>query len=75
MWKKDKLKKQIMFLEEHPTYGACFTWVDIINENDEVNNSEWLGLYHRFISNNRNENSWLRTLFFQGNFFVHLVHA
>ena len=69
VWKKDKLKKQIMFLEEHPTYGACFTWVDIINENDEVNNSEWLGLYHRFISSNRDENSWLRTLFFQGNFF------
>lgn len=69
VWKKDKLKKQIMFLEEHLTYGACFTWVDIINENDEVNNSEWLGLYHRFISSNRDENSWLRTLFFQGNFF------
>ena len=69
VWNKDKLQKQVMFLEEHPMYGACFTWADIIDENDVVNNIEWIGLYHRFISNNRDANRWLRKLFFQGNFF------
>ena len=69
VWEKDKLEKQIMFLEEHPMYGVCFTWADIIDEDDHVNNTEWIGLYHRFTSSNRDANSWIRKLFFQGNFF------
>lgn len=69
IWKRDKIQKQIMFLEEHPSYGACFTWVDIIDEHENINNDAWLGLYQRFSSCNMDENSWLRKLFFQGNFF------
>lgn len=36
MWKSDKLEKQIAFLESHPEYDACFTWVETINEDSKV---------------------------------------
>ena len=39
VWKEDKIEKQVSFLEEHPTYGICFTWVDIIDENNNLSNN------------------------------------
>ena len=69
IWKADKIKKQICFLEEHPSYGASFTWVDIIDENEDINNTKWSELYYRFCSCNMKADAWIRKMFFQGNFF------
>ncbi|MBQ5995343.1 MAG: glycosyltransferase [Clostridia bacterium] len=32
VWKPNKLERQVKFLEEHPEYGACFSFVDVIDE-------------------------------------------
>ena len=32
VWKPHKLERQVKFLEEHPEYGACFSFVDVIDE-------------------------------------------
>ena len=31
VWVPDKIEKQLRFLEENPEYGACFSYVDIID--------------------------------------------
>lgn len=31
IWEKDKIEQQIDFLEDHPEYGACFTWLTLID--------------------------------------------
>ena len=50
--KQTKWKKQITFLEEHPTYNLCFSWADIIDENGQNRNRENKELYQRFCSGN-----------------------
>lgn len=69
VWKPDKLEKQISFMEEHPDYSVCFTWVDIIDENGELNNAKWGGLYKKFCWDNMEWNQWSRKLITEGNFF------
>lgn len=69
VWKRDKLKRQVSFLEQHLTYGACFTGVDIVNEYDKLINNQWSGLYSRFNGYNTTTENWIRKLFFYGNFF------
>lgn len=32
MWKSDMLEKQVGFLEEHSQYGACFSFVEVLDE-------------------------------------------
>lgn len=36
VWRPDKLEKQVAFLEEHPDTGACFTWGEVIDENQTI---------------------------------------
>lgn len=69
VWKKDKLEKQISFLEEHPSYSVCFTWADIVDENGALNNEKWGGLYARFSRDNMEANQWSRKLIMEGNYF------
>lgn len=69
VWKLDKLEKQISFLEEHPDYSVCFTWADIIDENGDLNNAKWSGLYERFCRDNLEGNQWSRKLIEEGNYF------
>ncbi len=37
LWEKDKIEKQVKFLEEHTEYGACFTHVTVIDVNGNPN--------------------------------------
>jgi Glycosyltransferases involved in cell wall biogenesis len=64
VWLKNKLEKQILFLEEHPSYGICFTWVDIFGE---MKRTKWYQLYERFFSMNNKNNEWIRMLFYGKN--------
>lgn len=36
-WRQNKLEKQINFLENNSTYKACFTWDEILIEDDAIN--------------------------------------
>lgn len=69
VWKQDKLEKQISFLEEHSAYSVCFTWVDIVDENGNLNNVMWNGLYKKFCGDNMKWNQWSRNMLVDGNCF------
>ena len=69
LWKADKIEKQVGFLESHPGYGACFTWLDIVDENRDVVNRLYSGLYGIFSSDNRSRATWSANMFFKGNSF------
>ena len=32
LWELDKLEKQVKYLDEHPEAGACFSWVQLIDD-------------------------------------------
>lgn len=67
LWKSDKLEKQVAFLEEHPSYCACFSYIDVIDEDLKiVKDSFFYGLFSR---KNRSAEAWIRELFMEGNCF------
>lgn len=59
-WEQNKLKKQVEFLDQNSEYGACFTDVNLINEQSKVlpqqgpfrnfkkNNYQWLNYFFSF---------------------------
>ena len=69
IWETDKIEKQVVFLEEHPTYNLCFSWADIIDENGQNRNSENKDIYQRFCSGNYPAKIWIRKLLESNNFF------
>ena len=72
LWAKDKLEKQINFLETHKKYAACFTWAEIIDEDGNPYELSKEDNYHAvFEQENRTREQWLHDLFFFGNFFCH----
>ncbi len=70
-WKPEKLKKQIEFLENNRKYGACFTWVDIIDETGEQKDRNTDVFYSIFAQKNRSREEWIRRLLFEGNCLCH----
>lgn len=68
-WQKDKLEKQISFLEEHPSYGLCFTWVNIIDEQNNIRNIENFRDYKMFCNHNFKKEYWSRKLINDRNVF------
>lgn len=69
LWREDKLEKQVSFLEEHPSYGLCFTWVDIIDENDREANAQNNIIYTKFNNDNLGGDRWSRKLVLEDNSF------
>lgn len=68
-WRLDKLEKQITFLEEHPSYGLCFTWVNVIDENNCCKNIENYNFYKLFCNDNFKKEYWSRKLILDDNCF------
>lgn len=67
-WEREKLEKQIRFLEEHPAYGACFSKVNIIDEEGRIANAEHQEIFDMFNDAwNRTQKEWLQFFFFDGN--------
>lgn len=60
VWLKDKLMRQILFLEEHPSYGISFTWADIFGE---MKWSTWYRLNKQFFIMNSKSDIWIGELF------------
>lgn len=71
IWENDKLEKQIQVLETNNKIGACFSWVNIIDEENFIINDEKDELYHLFRSDNADRIEHLRRLFYQGCYFCH----
>lgn len=66
-WNLNKIEKQVEFLEENPKYGACFTWVQYINEKGEKTYPE----ENVFLQENKTQAEWLRYFFENGNCLCH----
>ena len=72
LWESTKLEKQVNFLEENKKYAACFTWVQIIDEDGAPYELAEGNHYHSvFDKENRPREKWLHDLFFVGNCFCH----
>lgn len=69
LWRADKLEKQVSFLEEHPLYGLCFTWVNIVDEQGNIVNKENFNFYHTFNTDNLGAKRWNRKLIVENNMF------
>ncbi len=67
LWNKDKIYKQVAFLEEHEDYGACFTWIDIIDENGQQKNAMFPDLYYKLCADNFGQAKWLEKMLIKSN--------
>ena len=63
-WEKDKLKKQIDFLENNHDFGACFSLANIVNEKNQIINSN---KSNPFKNLQLNRSEFLNYLFFNNN--------
>lgn len=68
IWKKNKLQKQVEFMDSHTEYGACFTRVHIINNNDNICDDENRNIYNLFNKeSNKTQKEWVHYFFENGN--------
>lgn len=67
-WEQTKLEKQLNYMENHPLVGACFSYVELIDEEDNVISSE---NYINFNISNRSRFEWLNYFFYYGNCLCH----
>ncbi len=64
---KDKLAKQVSFLEKNPRHAAVFSGMTIIDENNKINVKKTNKYTKIFEKENRNRYQWLNHFFYQGN--------
>lgn len=63
LWEKDKLEKQVRFLDDHPEYAAVFSKVQFIDDDSkEINDDN-----NVFDVANRSAEEWLNYFFYHGN--------
>lgn len=67
LWKPDKLEKQILFLEEHPSYHVCFTRMDVVDETLTICKESMF--YRLFAETGQTAKAWIRKLLTTGNCF------
>ena len=72
LWREDKLQKQVEFLDAHEEYAACFTWVNFIDENGNIQELPDGDFYkNRFDQPNRTRAEWLNYFFYNSNCLCH----
>lgn len=71
MWEKDKLEKQINVLENNKNLAACFSWANIIDENDQLLQTCSTINCDVFIQKNRTQGQWLRYFYENANCLCH----
>ncbi|MEG0640644.1 MAG: glycosyltransferase family 2 protein [Clostridia bacterium] len=66
-WYPQKLQQQLEYCREHPDCGACFTYVDVVDENDRVlkEKDSWFVPHFR-VENQAQREDWQRLLLTQG---------
>lgn len=69
IWKAEKIEKQVNFLEMYTQYAACFTLVNLIDEEKKECNDKAPDLYGVFNQRNRSQKEWIKELLFVGNLF------
>ena len=71
LWEPTKLEKQVKYLDSHKKTAACFTYVKLIDENDNEITENLKEKYVEFNVENRNRFEWLRKFFYEGNCLCH----
>ena len=71
IWEKNKLEKQIHFLSNNEKVGACFTYVDLIDAEENNISSEFCDIYNMFHTTFNTQKDWLRFFVFHGNCLSH----
>lgn len=71
VWEKDKLQKQVNFLEKNHSYAAVFTHVSLIDELGSPYTNTKSAYYNIFNVKNRTRQEWLRYFFYNGNCLCH----
>lgn len=69
-WFPDKLMKQVLFMEEHPEIGACFTLPIIIDDAGRV--VEGTPFEQLFYVDNKSRHEWLHEMLISGS---HLLNS
>ena len=67
IWKKEKLEKQMDFMQKNPSAKVCFTQVELIDENGENIDKQEPELLSLYNSRQKNREEWIRFFFFVGN--------
>lgn len=68
LWEKEKLHRQVAFLEEHSSYSACFTWINVIDEYDNITNQENFLLYFKLCPDNLSQSQWINKMMENANY-------
>ena len=71
VWKKEKLKKQVDFLDKHLEYAAVFTKVNLIDGVGRPYKNKKSVYYNVFNVRNKSRQAWLKHFFFHGNCLCH----
>ncbi|WP_337098170.1 glycosyltransferase family 2 protein [Paenibacillus sp. YIM B09110] len=71
VWEREKLEKQVAFLDENEKCAAVFTLVTIIDENEEPYKDTNHYYYKIFDQRNRTRFEWLNRFFYYGNCLCH----
>jgi glycosyltransferase involved in cell wall biosynthesis len=70
-WKPEKLEKQLKYMETHPECGACFSLVNIVDENENILTEKETERVRWMNTGNRTQAQWLRQFFFNGSCLCH----
>lgn len=65
MWEKEKLEKQVFYMENHPEAAACFTGGLCIHEDETPMDMEL------FLMQNMKKEEWMRYFYYNGNCLAH----
>lgn len=71
IWERGKLEKQIRVLEDDEQIGACFSYVNLINEHGEIVNIAYQEIYNLFRPKFKSQKEWLHFFVFSGNCLSH----
>ena len=70
-WMPDKLEKQLKVMEENSNVTACFTLVNVIDDQGNILDDEKHQYHHVFNKENRTRYEWLNYFFYNGNCLCH----
>ena len=70
VWRPDKIERQVRYMEKHKQYGACFTWVNRMFEDNILNtesiDDDWCTIFNCY--GHMSAKKLFEHFFFKGNF-------
>ena len=67
IWEKEKLEKQMDFMQQNPDAKVCFTQIELIDENGKNINDREPELLSLYNSRQKSREEWIKFFFFVGN--------